>query len=289
MKRFIKKILLFAVTILGFNIVIFFFAKKHYYEDYRVYPDRTFTNFLLSDSHGLPLSNHLESKGIFNFSAGSDSYFDMKRKLSYLTHNGYTIDTLYITVDNHTLGNYRESNNNDDRSNIYASRNEYNSLYTYLLNRYVIDVLPVFKSKIRDVFSKYLQSVLFRRKTLKVKDWETLSNEQKTKFINNRYLTQFGNATQSELLLQTFCEIVSICEKNNIEIIGVKYPLVDAYLERIGDVNFDADSVLLSKNYSVLDFSSIFSEKQFLFSNQDHLNDRGGKELAKMWFKILNY
>ena len=95
MKRFYYNIFIFFTLILLFNSILFLFAKSKYYIGYEKRPAKRFSAFILSDSHGLPIGDFSEKYNVFNFSAGSDSYFDMKRKISYLLENGYIVDTIF--------------------------------------------------------------------------------------------------------------------------------------------------------------------------------------------------
>lgn len=81
---------------------------------------------LLSDSHGAALGNLTEKINVYNFSMGSDSYFDMETKLIYLIKNS-NVNKILIIVDDHTLSTYREKLNNIDRSSYYKSINEASS------------------------------------------------------------------------------------------------------------------------------------------------------------------
>jgi hypothetical protein len=83
MNKFLKKCSILISILLIANTILFFPGKKIYYDTYSI-PSLKFDSYLLSDSHGEALSNYLEDYGIYNFSAGSDSYEDMYRKLEYL-------------------------------------------------------------------------------------------------------------------------------------------------------------------------------------------------------------
>ena len=130
-------IFIFFIVILVFNSIVFLFVISKYYDGYIKKPEKGYDAFILSDSHGLSISNYSEEYNVFNFSAGSDSYFDMKRKITFLLENDYIFDKIYITVDDHTLSPYREKANNLDRSSVYTSSNEYESHFDYLKEKYI--------------------------------------------------------------------------------------------------------------------------------------------------------
>jgi hypothetical protein len=114
---------------------------------------------MLADSHGVPLSNMLEQYGIYNFSFGSDSYFDMYRKIKFLS--GKTnVRRIFISADEHTLSPYREKTNNMDRSLIYASKKEFKSNYMYIKEKFIKKYIVFFQPKIGDVIQSYMFSKL---------------------------------------------------------------------------------------------------------------------------------
>ena len=104
MRRYLKNIFLFSIGLMIINIGLYFLVfKPILYKKYQknISELKKYSMFLLSDSHGGVLDNkHLESIGIYNFSFGSDSYFDMYIKLKYLfNHNNRKICFLSKTLN----------------------------------------------------------------------------------------------------------------------------------------------------------------------------------------------
>ena len=87
MHKFLIKFFYFSIVLIITNTLLNHFGNKVYLAKYLNY-SLNFNSFLLSDSHGLPLSNNTEKNGVYNFSASSDSYFDMKRKINLFPKNG---------------------------------------------------------------------------------------------------------------------------------------------------------------------------------------------------------
>ena len=159
MKKFILKMLLFT----GFLFVINLIFKKildeiYFKEYYQVNLDSEI--YLLSDSHGGALGNFNDEK-IYNFSAGSDSYFDMKNKLNFLIRKS-NIKTIIITVDDHTLSPYRDNSNNLDRSSFFNSREDYVSFFEFLKKKYLFQNLVLLEPKYGALLNKYLKSISFQ-------------------------------------------------------------------------------------------------------------------------------
>lgn len=286
MKRFCYNIFIFFTIILLFNSILFLFAISKYYIGYEKRPAKSYSAFILADSHGLPIGDFSEKYNVFNFSAGSDSYFDMKRKISYLLENGYIVDTIFITVDDHTLSPYREKTNNLDRSSIYSSPNEYENQYEFLKEKYVKYYFPIFQPKISSLFKSYLKAklkVLYQptKNSLTEKVWSDCPEDDRIKSAENRMKSQFPADNNSKRLEKTLLEIIHLCQTNEIELIGIKFPLSSSYLKVLDSQSYGADELFLSKDLNVKDYKEIFIENPEYFANQDHLNSKGGKIFTK--------
>ncbi|CAN0421788.1 unnamed protein product [Scytosiphon promiscuus] len=288
MKRFCYNIFILFIIILLFNGILFLFGIRQYYIEYEKRPAKNFGAFIFADSHGLPISDFSEKYNVFNFSAGSDSYFDMKRKISYLLENGYNVDTIFITVDDHTLSPYREILNNLDRSAIYYSLPiEYENQYEFLKEKYLRYYLPIFQPKISSLFKSYLEAkleVIYQpnNKSLNDKVWSDFTEDDRIKSAEGRIKLQFPSDNKSEKLERTLLEIIHLCQTNEIKLIGIKFPLSSSYLKVLDSRNYGADELLTSKGLNVKDNKEIFKENPEYFFNTDHLNSKGGEIFTKM-------
>ncbi len=289
MRRFVKHSVLFLLILLSINTIIYLAGKSIYFGDYSKV-STTFRSYLLADSHGLPLKNWTEKYGVHNFSAGSDSYFDMYRKVIYLIRNTH-VDTIYISADDHTLGQYRESNNNSDRSVIYSVPDQFDSYYDYIKDRYITYYFAIFQPKLRYILRSYLVSkiktlILLGSGSSKNKEtsWESLSKDQKIKASRTRAKTQFPDSLNSMHLEQDLKKIIEICRQNKIELIGIKFPLSSEYVKETANKSYGADKVIKSNDYKVLDFSTVYSGKSEYFADQDHLNEVGGRNFGSLLF-----
>ena len=282
MKKFIFNLSVFLLIILVFNIVVFVFANDNYYKGYKDFPSKSYNTFIVADSHGLSIDRFAEAYQVYNFSASSDSYLDMKRKVNYLIENDYKVDTIYLTVDRHTLSPYRDQFNNSDKSIIYSS--EIN--FSYIKEKYFKYYLPVFQVKVNPLFRIYLEDkakLLYLEKNNIPNNmiWNQLPEEEKFKRSRERVSGQFPTKEKSERLEKTLLEIINLCKKNNIKLIGLKFPLSSPYLKILKNRNYGADSLFYSHGLKVLDYESIFTRKEKYFKDEDHLNFEGGKKFAK--------
>jgi len=286
MKKFILNIFYLLFIVLLFNIVLFIFANDNYYKGYAEFPDKKFRAFLMADSHGMPIGKNSDYYKVYNFSANSDSYFDMKKKISYLLENGYRVNKIYLTVDNYALSPYRDKQNNSDKSIIYSSKKD----FKYFKEKYLKYYFPIFQLKLNSLLKLYLEDKIAKK--INPQDrrgnniiWDKLSEVEKDKRALDRIEGQFPSKNKSEKLEKTLLEIIKLCKTNRIELIGVKFPLSNSYLKLSSNKNYGADQIFKSNHLKVMDYSSIYKNQEKYFGDQDHLNPNGGKEFVKVLFK----
>jgi hypothetical protein len=68
-----------------------------------------------------------------------------------------------------------------------------------------------------------------------------------------------------------------LCTSEEINLVGIKFPLTREFYEELGSRSYGADSVLQSHGYPVLDYKTEFVDSCSYFRDQDHLNHRGSK------------
>lgn len=56
---------------------------------------------------------------------------------------------------------------------------------------------------------------------------------------------QFPNAVRSKNLVQNVQEIIQLCKENNIELVGLRFPLSDAFIEKMENKNYGADYIFI--------------------------------------------
>jgi len=289
MKKFIYNLSLFCLILLVINSLLYLAYKDLYLDEYIKTPDG-FKSYILSDSHGLPIDAYAEEFGIYNFSAGSDSYIDMKRKLNYLIKR-QKVDTVFIQIEGQVLSNFREHSNNADRSIYYTSLNDYKSTFKYIKEAYIKYYIIFLNPKSQSLFNYYIMSKIYsllgQNNKRNNTDWKALSNKKKEELALAR-AEQFYSSELSKSHKEAFENIIDICKTNNIELIGIKFPLPDEYLDvlsnPINHVIYNrfqrADSILLSYNLKVINFEKAFKGKNHLFQDEDHLSTDGGRLLA---------
>lgn len=270
------------------NIFFYIITYNNYFQEYEVHNIDSKT-YILADSHGTPLPKEIKKIELYNFSSASDSYLDMLRKVKYLINNT-DVERIILTVDNYSLSKYREFYNNLDKSiyytNLFDSENKLEYLKTYI-NKFI----PIVNSKSRDIVKRFLSAKLFssKKSLIEYNSWADIPSEIRLEKCKKKVKIQYFGETISSPLLFSLKKIIKICKQNNIELIGLKFPLTHEYLNIIGDRNYGADSIFSQNNLLVYDFSHLYTNKDEYFSNQDHLNKVGGEYFLQVIFKaILN-
>ena len=113
---------------------------------------------------------------------------------------------------------------------------------------------------------------------------EDLPIEVQKKKSRGRFENYFEKVIASDKLTAALQRIISIFESNNIELIGVKFPLSEVYFEILRNKSYHADSLILSNNLEVLDYENLMVERDSLFRNMDHLDKEGGEIFTDILF-----
>ncbi len=286
MKKFVLNIILFGLCLLSVNTIVFSIQYHIYLKPYGII-DIEYDTYLLGDSHGGVLNRFTEEYGVYNFCYGTDSYIDMLRKLKYLIRNS-RVKRIIITLDENTLSPLKDNSNNLDRSVHFMIWKDYpiSTITKVYLKYYIV----LFNPKCRDIVSLYLKTKLLRQirpnNNEEIK-WDKLPAAAR-ELESFRFVKRvFNYESKSELLSSALENIITLCEQNNIKILGIKYPLSKELIETIGDRGYSADSIFYNKGLKVYDFKSLYIDNDRYFRNIDHLNEIGGREFAKVIATIV--
>ena len=284
MKRFLLNTAHFTCYLVAANILCFLANKAFYYDVYTGF-NPNFETYLVADSHGHSLDTLPQQYGIYNFSDPSDSYEDMLRKVKYIIANS-EVKKILISADDHTLTTYREKNNNLDRSAVYATSEDYQSAYQYFSERYLKRYIPLVHGKSRDALLmniKLLWSNTSNKKTL----WADATDAYRRSRASIRSKIHYGDSERSEKMEEFLEEIIKVCQSNNVEIQGIKFPLSPEYLQAVECKGFATEEVFEKYGVEVLDFRNSLSLPQD-FRDQDHVSVRGGLKFLPMLKKAMD-
>lgn len=281
MKLFLLRTLTFVFVLLVLNVVLLALIEKLYFKEYRRV-DLGYHKYLLADSHGVPLRANLNQYGIYNFSSDGDSYADLYAKAQYLMSHS-SIDTLYISVDNHMLSSYRERLDNATRSIIYKTPKDFDNRYSYFIAKYIKRYVVYFNSGYRDIINTYLRSLIknVSGQTSAKPSWAELSYTAQKDRARKRFKQQFTGTVTSTSLTATLQKIINLCHQHNVVIIGIRFPLTQVFLKAMGTHSYGADAYFRKRNIMVYDFQKKYQHQNEYFFDEDHLNEEGGAVFAR--------
>lgn len=279
MKSFVKNIIVFSLLLLVMNIAGYQIVYKRYLSDYEEVK-LNYKSYILGDSQGKAVGDLGEEIGVYNFSDDSDSYEDIYRKTTFLLLNTQ-IDTLFISVNDHTLSSYRDKRNNSDRSLVFEEKSFLGGVKYFLINRYLV----LTNSKYRDIIKLSLKSEESDKKEL---EWNDYTEDEKKFYARRREKGQFVGKTQSARMKKYLKRILEDCRKKNVVVIGVKFPITYHLNTLITDKSFFADKVLMGEKCKVFDFTKKLYKNPNMFKDADHLNTLGAKRFWELFNKELN-
>lgn len=290
MKLFIRDLLILTLGLILLNLGLYYFVTKDLlYKDYEVDLNEVSGTdvFIFADSHGWMLTKDseknaktLRGKGIYNFSYGSESYHDIYLKLNWLFNNGIKPKKILISADRHMLSKKRDKNNNLNRSIFYSSYGEYSQIkkkrhIDYYVRKNVVRYLPMASQGNSKLIKEFLYGKVWPDQDKLLIEWATSVDSTRIESAKNKALDHFQSGSKSKDLVKSLKLIFSFCEKHEIEIIGVKFPLDGIYLDLIKNMDLGVDSVFTASNIKILDYENLYYNKSQLFLNQDHLNTSG--------------
>jgi hypothetical protein len=286
---FVKQASIFLVLLFIINFSLFFLIRGFYIRDYNEV-DLGYSEYLLADSHGTPLGDFTELHDVHNFSSQSDSYLDMERKLRFLIQNT-TVKKIYISVDDHTLSSTREKQNNLDRSSYYTQKEDFANYKEYIYEKYLKYYCVFLNDRYSLVIKNFIQNELFnvskwggvRSKS----SWEDLTSSEQIEKSLDRVHYYFEYSFPSVKMTDSLKRIVAICKENNIELIGLKFPLSKTYVAILENESYHANSLLINNGLLIADFDSLFLEEDHLFRDMDHLDKAGGEKFVEILFNSL--
>ena len=258
------------------------------------------TYLIVGDSHGyVDIDNKILNKLSYNLSQMSDSLLDIYSKLLFLIDNNVKIDNIIIQLDPHLYANYRIFRNNNEVIINYLDYNSYTKICNVNYLEFYLQKIPVFSQKNRNfVFKSSIKKIInlfsnTQRNPIKENIIFSINDQSiSERNINSvkRSNYHFSNGIlDNDNIKDVFIKIVRLAKKNDIELIGIKYPVSKYYYE---STSYKYNHFIESINYfteghidSVLDYEKLFYNKDEYFHDPDHLNVNGAIEFTK----ILNH
>lgn len=300
MKIFIKKVLLFMTILLVINLVLYAFIMSD--EVYAPFNnlmaeavEKKPTVVLMGDSHSERVKQRHLGDAVFNLAADSDSYGDIYLKLNYCIKKGVPLKKVILPCDFHAFSVYRWENNNKRKTILLSSYDDFKEVFNvknpliFWKQKYAETYLPMLNTKnskfvmLAGVFK--LKGIINpEAKAEDIREWAALTDSDQLKSRQARLSKQFKEVYQQELL-DGLVKIKTLCDKNGIDLIGLRFPLEPAYLKMIQEKDLSkVHAAFESVNIPIKDHVSLFKEDEW-FSDQDHVSVKGAGALAK---EIIN-
>ncbi|MBI4847226.1 MAG: DUF1574 family protein [Nitrospirae bacterium] len=257
---------------------------------------------MLGDSHSMTGLNSEIIGDAFNFSSGGANYMKTYYKLKYILNDKpRRFKVLIIPFDLHSFASNRSDVLMDSyywkkyvnywelglrkknlpaylteylRGNYFPYAGEFGNVYLYFKD----GQQNVGKEKYRKVIKGYMI------------DDENYSKKDKMKLARTRTEEHFkGTKSVDEDLVFYFNKIVSLASGHGIKIILIKFPITDEYysiaseMMQVDKYNAQINSLVEGKPDMFLwDYQNFFFDKDYLFSDSDHLNTAGATEFSNI-------
>ncbi|MCK5259535.1 MAG: hypothetical protein KAJ70_00590 [Candidatus Omnitrophica bacterium] len=287
----VLKVFVFACCLLLFlNFAVlphsYYSKKKNEYtdnlENARSFPGNC---LMIGDSHGEILGQDINEFKCYNLSRANDSIFEMYLKLLYVLGNNPNIDTVVVSSDFHLFQERKEHTNNQYIMRAFLSVDDINKWYDVDIKYNYSKISTVFDPNLYTYFRKKVLRKLFMKEAAdgvgrgEGKAWAEMSREKRVEDAKNfSYIHLLGNLSQR--LINAYEEIVNLCKQNHIRLVAVRFPVTVEYHDSIAK-EFREKIENVYENFDVhhfLDYEQLIDDPQ-LFTDRDHLNDRGAKVL----------
>jgi hypothetical protein len=307
MSLFLKDILFVILAFLLFNVLFLKrITDKLVYDEYEAtyYKKKELKKdsiYFFSDSHGWALTRNAPSiieqfneQGIYNMSYGSDSYGDILVKLKWLVDNDIKPKKIVLSVDDHML--LRKSNNRN-RSLIYSNLQRHKETYGistskvlfYEISKYFPIIYPSNQRLIKKSFESLFATIDPDEKNF---TWQELPDSLKLANAHSRASSLLSEKNENiiELNRINLSKILSFSNRNNIQVIGIKYPVSHEFLGIIESQGLKDNVLQEAQNLGLktyISFDNKFNSPDLL-SDQDHINLKGSQVLTKELMRVLN-
>lgn len=300
-KKFIIHSLLFlfllSLFISGIALIYnnkVFIEKAIYRSDLQFKEDDqgAINTIFFGDSHPASDVNPAYIKDSFNYSISDETYEQTYYKIKSLLDIKKDLCLIVLPLDVHSFSNYRENPYSDIR--YWINFMSFDEIKRESGKSSIVIASKIFLPFIGNGLD--FKRVWFNNKKMEInKGWQRATNDfsfeqDKEKIASKRVSSQVGSPLilVDQYLLGHFADILKLAETKEKNVVLIKYPLSPAYLEALNSqsINIDGyyadlDNFLIDyKNVYLLDYQQLIKDNS-LFSDVDHLNDRGSEVLSK--------
>ncbi|GHV60025.1 hypothetical protein FACS1894103_4590 [Campylobacterota bacterium] len=289
MKRFIIKLGVFAAPFITVYVLILTVAYYRNYAPYYLYVDK-YNSFLLGASDAVSIGNLPDKHGIHSFAFGGDSYRDIKTKIEYILANNSAVNTIYISINDYGVSEYSLVVGNYNRWRTLFVRQNYGNVFEYINERY-IKYFHAVANNLEAIFHPRIVEALEKigiidppPQTIFTDLSASARIEQTKRYTDNHF------QARSEAMAQALVDILELCKKNNIALVGIKLPyaveLIDL-IEKNPQYQLGAEEIVKSYGIPVLDYRNIFVDHPDYLDDALHVSTDGAQELMKVFAKDI--
>jgi hypothetical protein len=284
MKRFIKKILAFSIIpiIIGIPLLLLFVAYvNNLSSEYKL--KSNIDSIFIGDSHIQQAINDNIVPNSLNLGKNSESFYFSYYKLNLLLNTNPSVKKVILGFSYHSLSNYYDRFIYGDYSTNIATnyfyilppKEQFRMIYwnKYNLGSFIKGIIKQGTNKIADSkYNPYLGGFSNSFSNSRAVD---SSMEKRILF---QYQTNGSINAFSELNIEYFNKIVSLCKVNNIELYVLNTPLNNYYSNRVPKEYKGKLNELIHQNkLNYIDLSNLKLTKECYIPDGDHVSKLGAQ------------
>lgn len=252
---------------------------------------------IVGDLHAGMIEQAWLDDRFYNLGTASDSMNEIYIKIAYAVKHDPHFKYLLLTADFHILSKYRDAFNNKAYIKPFASPEDYEFVYGEPYSTdWVGDRLSRYPLFDYNVYVTGRESLIGRVKALiKGKKYVESKNKQWIEHPPKERERRAAERAQIHLTRiiteenrQRYLDIIDLCRRHNITVIGLRYPLSAEYRREMEDYDLTPLTNLYAKiGYDrFLDYSRLFDDPRY-FQDMDHLNEEGVKRFLRRLYEDL--
>lgn len=293
----LKKVIIFLILIISTNTLLslFYYKKVATKSPLNKTDIRYHKN--ISNTHTLFLGHSRVQLGIndslfdhtFNYSSYGENniytYYKLQKILSNVNHQ---IETVIIPQG---FGTFSSLNNPSIFDHTYW--NQYLNYYELGTKHNELDkyISLLLQSKLFP-YSRFIQKRMNQKmkifNTKKASLHQLTTESSKIEYAYKAIKLNFTNRNCYDIISYEYLQkMLELCEINDIKVIGIKYPVTKYYYRAYNDYILENKwdttefySLLKKHNVKLLDFENLYFDRDDLFRDTHHLNEKGRQEFS---------
>lgn len=254
-------------------------------KNFNEYDKSNLSLIFLGDSHVMNSIIPSYFLGSYNFGRGSETLDTTKIKVDNLIVEDDGIKTYVLQYDLHLFSDPDEIKVN----HLNTLNFKFNKTPSMVIRDY-FPVIGNMEQVIPYLIYGSSNPIFYQGYQNKTKIFD--QDLSKTKY---RVFVEFVLHKKNPNSISDYISILKTLKSNHKQVILIKYPVSNQYLEELNKVeNISEEYKLLNETldlngYVILDYSNIFNNSQEYFADMDHLNYQGAKEFSRIVVNDLEH